>query len=104
VAFPIREDQYMEPNVPPLSDVLGRLPWYPQLTEEHRSDMLAEFSDQLLMNTSRDEFTRRLRAWADVAHFDAKWSRFQLLQESGLLPVKDDPEGFAGDDEHDQAA
>lgn len=94
----------MEPNVPPLSDVLGRLSRYAQLTEEHRADMLAEFSDQLLMNTSREEFTRRLRAWADIAHFDAKWSRFQLLRESGLLPVNNDLEGFAGDDEHDQAA
>ena len=94
----------MEPNMPPLSDVLGRLPWYAQLSEEHRTDMLAEFSDQLLMNTSRNEFTRRLRAWADIAHFDAKWSRFQLLQESGLLPVADEAEGFAGDDEYDEAA
>jgi len=94
----------MDSTVPPLSDVLGRLPWYGQLTEEHRSDMLAEFSDQLLMNTSRDEFTRRLRAWADVAHFDAKWSRFELLRESGLLPVSDDSEGFADTDEHDRAA
>lgn len=94
----------MEPNVPPLTDVLGRLPWYPQLTEKHRADMLAEFSDQLLMNTSRDEFTRRLRAWADIAHFDAKWSRFQLLRESGLLPADDGAEGFPGQDEYDEAA
>ena len=100
----VREDHSMEPNVPPLSDVLGRLPWYAQLTEEHRADMLSEFSEQLLLSTSRDEFTRRLRAWADIAHLDAKWSRFQLLRESGLLPVNDDLEGFAGDDEHDRAA
>ena len=90
--------------MPPLSDVLGRLPWYAQLSEAHRADMLAEFSDQLLMNTSRNEFTRRLRAWADIAHFDAKWSRFQLLQQSGLLPVANEAEGFAGDDEFDEAA
>jgi hypothetical protein len=56
----------MEPNVPPLSDVLGRLSRYAQLTEEHRADMLAEFSDQRRMNSSREEFIRLLRAWADI--------------------------------------
>ncbi|PZC43934.1 MAG: hypothetical protein DK306_001983 [Chloroflexi bacterium] len=84
----------MEPNVTPLSDVLGSLTWYAQLSEEHRTDMLAEFSDQIVMNTSRDEFTRRLRAWVDIAHLNAKWSRFQLLQESGLLTVAEEAEGF----------
>ncbi|MDA0353549.1 MAG: hypothetical protein O3A10_15270 [Chloroflexi bacterium] len=76
----------MDSNLPPLTDVLGRLPWYGQLTDEHRASMLAEFSDRLLATTSREEFTRRLRAWSTVAHEDAKWSRFRLLQDSGLLP------------------
>jgi hypothetical protein len=76
----------MDSKLPPLTEVLGRLPWYGQLTDEHRSEMLAEFSDRLLMTTSRDEFTSRLRVWASVAHEDAKWARFRLLQDSGLLP------------------
>jgi hypothetical protein len=53
----------MEPRLPPFTDVLGRLPWYPQLTEEHHADMLVEFSNQLLMNMSRDEFMGR---WDEV--------------------------------------
>lgn len=76
----------METKLPPLTEVLGRLPWYGQLSDKHRADMLAEFSDRLLATTSREEFTERLRAWATVAHGDAKWSRFRLLQDSGLLP------------------
>lgn len=76
----------MDGKLPPLTEVLGRLPWYGQLTNEHRADMLAEFSDRLIATTSREEFTERLRAWATIAHHDAKWSRFHLLQESGLLP------------------
>jgi hypothetical protein len=76
----------MDSNLPPLTDVLGRLPWYGQLTDEHRADMLEEFSDSLLALTSRDEFTKRLRAWSTIAHDDAKWARFRLLQDSGLLP------------------
>ena len=76
----------MDSNVPPLTEVLGRLPWYGQLTEEHRADMLEEFSDRLLAMTSREEFTSRLRVWAAIAYTDAKWARFRLLQDSGLLP------------------
>ena len=76
----------MDQKLPPLTEVLGRLPWYGQLSDAHRADMLAEFSDKLLATTTRDEFTERLRSWASVAHEDAKWSRFRLLQESGLLP------------------
>ncbi len=76
----------MDGKLPPLTEVLGRLPWYGQLSDVHRADMLAEFSDRLLATTSRAEFTQRLRAWSTIAHDDAKWSRFRLLQDSGLLP------------------
>jgi hypothetical protein len=48
----------MDSNLPLLTNALGRLPWYGQLTEEHRADMLEEFSDSLLALTSRDEFTQ----------------------------------------------
>ena len=76
----------MDAKLPPLTDVLGRLPWFSQLSNAHRTEMLAEFSDRLIATTSRDEFTNRLRTWALVAHQDEKWSRFRLLQESGLPP------------------
>lgn len=76
----------MDEQLPPLTEVLGRLPWYGQLSDQHRAEMLAEFSDRLLATTSRDEFTKQLRSWAGVAHEDGKWSRFRLLQDSGLLP------------------
>ena len=80
------DDLCMDQTLPPLTEVLGRLPWYGQLTEDHRADMLEEFSDRLLTTTSREEFTERLRTWATIAHEDGKWARFQLLQDSGLLP------------------
>jgi hypothetical protein len=76
----------MDAKLPPLTEVLGRLPWYGQLTDEHRANMLAEFSDRLMSTTTREEFTERLRVWSGVAHEDAKWSRLRLLQDSGLLP------------------
>jgi hypothetical protein len=84
--LPRSDDPPMESKLPPLHEVLDRLPWFGQLSDEHRADMLAEFSERLLTSTSREEFTRRLTEWAAVAHRDAKWARFHLLQESGLLP------------------
>ena len=72
----------MEPD---LGGVLKRLPWFRDLSREHREEMVAEFVDRLVVNASRDEFTALLLAWSEVAHNDLKWSRFTLLRESGLL-------------------
>lgn len=75
----------MDADLPPLTDVLGRLPWFSDLTREHRGAMLAEVSDHLVVEVSREQFTAILCRWSEVAHRDAKWARLQLLRQSGLL-------------------
>ena len=70
---------------PPLIDVLGRLPWFRDLSRDHRAQMLDEVSARLVLDASRDEFTALLLEWARVAHDDTKWARLDLLRESGLL-------------------
>ena len=75
----------MEQELPPLQEVLGKLPWFADLSGEHRSELLGEVTERLVVETSRDEFTALLIRWADVAHYDAKWRRFAQLCESGIL-------------------
>ena len=75
----------MDLELPPLTDVLGRLPWYRDLSAEHRGEMLTEIGDRLVTRTSREEFARLLEHWSSIAHHDAKWARFRLLHESGML-------------------
>jgi hypothetical protein len=75
----------MEQELPPLQTVLGKLPWFGDLSREHRSELLAEVTERLVVETSRDEFTRLLLRWASVAHDDAKWRRFFQLRETGIL-------------------
>ena len=75
----------MDTDLPPLTEVLSRLPWFSDLTRQHRAAMLAEVSDRLVVEVSREEFTAILARWSDVAHGDAKWARLQLLRQSGLL-------------------
>ena len=69
----------------PLTEVLGRLPWFRDLTHDHREQMLAEVAARLAVDGSRDEFTTLLLRWSGVAHVDVKWARLQLLRQSGLL-------------------
>ena len=75
----------MDRVLPPLEDVLGKLPWYVDLTQQHRGDLLFEVQSRLGGNASREEYAELLEQWALVAHRDAKWARFELLRESGLL-------------------
>ncbi|MPZ99400.1 MAG: hypothetical protein GEU80_08705 [Dehalococcoidia bacterium] len=75
----------MELELPPLTDVLGRLPWYRDLSANHRGEMLTEIRGRLVTRTSRDEFAHLLERWSSVAHSDAKWARLRLLHESGML-------------------
>ena len=75
----------MEQELPPLQDVLGKLPWFGDLTREHRSELLGEITERLVIETSRDEFTRLLLGWSEIAHRDAKWRRYLQLRESGIL-------------------
>jgi len=72
-------------DLPELSEVLQRLPWFGELTHEHRADMLSEVLERLVVDASSEEFTALLLSWSEVAHRDVKWSRFALLRESGLL-------------------
>jgi hypothetical protein len=75
----------MEQELPPLQDVLGKLPWFADLSREHRAELIIEVTNRLVVETSRDEFTRMLLHWASVAHDDAKWRRYFQLRQSGLL-------------------
>ncbi|MEI6136886.1 MAG: hypothetical protein WCQ48_05655 [Chloroflexota bacterium] len=70
---------------PPLVDVLGRLPWFRDLSREHRAQMIDQVTGRLTLDASREEFTALLLEWAQVAHDDTKWARFSLLRDSGLL-------------------
>ena len=79
------DDPGMDAELPPLTEVLGRLPWFRDLTHEHRATMIAEVGERLVIEGSRDEFTALLRWWAEVAHADVKWARLGLLRHSGLL-------------------
>jgi hypothetical protein len=76
---------------PPLADVLGRLPWFRDLSRDHRAAMLDAVTARLAVDASREEFTDMLLQWAQVAHSDTKWARLQLLRESGLLNPGDHP-------------
>ena len=69
----------------PLTEILGRLPWYRDLTFEHRQQMVAEVAARLAVDGSRDEFTALLLRWSELAHVDVKWARLKLLRQSGLL-------------------
>ena len=70
---------------PPLVDVLGRLPWFRDLSRAHRAQMLEEVGARLVVESSRAEFTEILLHWAQVAYTDTKWARLELLKDSGLL-------------------
>ncbi len=69
----------------PIVDVLGRLPWFRDLSQEHRAQMMDDVGTRLVLDASRDEFTALLLEWARVAHEDTKWARLVLLRDSGLL-------------------
>ena len=73
------------PNLPELHEVLGRLPWFRDLSRGHRSDMLAEIVERLVENSSRDDFAELLVHWSDIAYSDVKWARLKMLRQSGLL-------------------
>lgn len=70
---------------PPLDDVLSKLPWFTDLTWDHRERMIEDVSERLIGDTTRDEFTDLLLYWASIAHDDAKWVRLRMLRESGML-------------------
>ena len=75
----------MDASLPPLDTVLEKLPWFRDLTRPHRDEMLDEVQSYLKIDTKREQYASLLERWAWVAHRDAKWTRFELLRESGLL-------------------
>ncbi len=75
---------------PPLDDVLSKLPWFADLTWDHRERMIEDVSERLIGDTTRDQFTDLLLYWASVAHTDAKWMRLEMLRESGMLAQRAD--------------
>ena len=70
---------------PPLDNVLAKLPWFTDLTWDHREHMIEDVSERLISDTTRDQFTDLLLYWAGIAHDDLKWSRLRMLRESGTL-------------------
>ncbi len=75
----------MKDELPPLADVLAKLPWFYDLTSVNRSRLLDEVTERLVINSTREEFESVLDRWSLTAHVDAKWSRLEVLRESGLL-------------------
>lgn len=75
----------MDTSLPPLDTVLQKLPWFRDLTRPHRDEMLGDVQSHLKIDTTRDQYASLLERWAWVAHGDAKWTRFEMLRESGLL-------------------
>lgn len=75
----------MEIDVTPLTEALGKLPWYRDLTDGHRDDLLGAVTALMSRTSQRVEYEALLRHWSTVAHDDAKRSRFRLLRDSGLL-------------------
>ena len=75
----------MDANLPPLDTVLEKLPWFRDLSRHHRGEMLDEVQSYLKIDTTREEYASLLERWDWTAHRDLKWTRFELLRESGLL-------------------
>lgn len=72
-------------EAPTVSELLGRLPWFRDLTAEHRREMVEQIDARMTLETSREHYASLLESWAQIAHVDQKWARFELLRESGIL-------------------
>lgn len=72
-------------DVPSITELLNRLPWFRDLTAQHRREMVEQVTARMTDMLTRDQYADLLEAWAIVAHGDQKWARFELLRESGLL-------------------
>lgn len=72
-------------DAPPIDELLGRLPWFRELSASHRREMIEEITSQMGQETTREHYASLLEKWADRAHVDQKWARFEVLREAGLL-------------------
>ena len=69
----------------PLKEAPGKLPWLGDLMAHHRQQLLRRARAHLHQGAARQQHAPLPGRWATVAHRDAKWSRLELLRESGLL-------------------
>lgn len=77
-----------------LEHVLGKLPWYGNLTSLHRDQLTAEIAALMDEGSTRAGYAALLERWSVAAHGDEKWSRYELLRASGLFthdPLADEP-------------
>ena len=79
------DDLGMDAELPPLSRPLGRLPWFWELTPEHRSELATRFAELVVLSASDAAFTALLERWALSARQDMKWSRLELLRQAHEL-------------------
>ena len=89
-------------DTPPrsLPEILDRLPWFEDLSEEHQVELLNITADHISVGSPLSEFVNLLLEWSEVAHRDAKWARLQMLREAGLLTEdgsRRGPESFEAD-------
>jgi hypothetical protein len=68
-----------------LPDILDRLPWFEDLTEEHQVELMNVTADHIAVGSPLSEFVDVLLHWSEVAHDDAKWARLDMLRETGIL-------------------
>ena len=68
-----------------LPDILDRLPWFEDLTEDHQVELMNVTADHIALGSPLSEFVDVLLHWSEVAHGDAKWTRFGMLRETGIL-------------------
>ncbi len=72
-------------DAPTVDELLSRLPWFRDLTAPHRREMVEEINTRMAQETSRELYAELLDKWAERAHTDQKWARFEILREAGLL-------------------
>ena len=72
-------------DAPTVDELLGRLPWFRDLTPPHRREMIEEINARMALSTTREYYADLLEKWAGYAHIDQKWARFEILREAGLL-------------------
>lgn len=76
-------------EIPSVTELLDRLPWFRDLTAEHRREMVEQVNARMGVDTTREHYATLLERWSAVAHTDQKWARFEILRESGILASRD---------------
>jgi hypothetical protein len=72
----------MDSTLPSLETVLSKLPWYGDLTEEHRDDLSSSVEELMADGSTRGQYEALLVHFGSIAQVDARWARFDLLRES----------------------